>query len=194
MDRVPIIDYHILGKDILKFHAIYWPAFLLAAGLELPRQLIVHGHWTAGGKKMSKSIGNVVDPLAIVERYGVEETRFYLLQQSRIGADCGKPWGGDADGLSLRTAQDIAVSDPTVDFDEGGLEARLNLLVNSLGNLLSRCRYHTCPDGWDRGEALAAPVSREWSDTSTNSVSCYDFTRHGTKDMSRTVRSSSERH
>lgn len=75
------IDCHVIGKDILKFHAIYWPAFLLAAGLELPKKYICHSHWMVDGTKMSKSKGNVIDPFKMKERYGVESLRYYLLRE-----------------------------------------------------------------------------------------------------------------
>ena len=66
---------HLVGKDILRFHAIYWPAFLMAAGLPLPQRLFAHGWWTSNGEKMSKSIGNVIDPTALVEKYGRDQVR-----------------------------------------------------------------------------------------------------------------------
>lgn len=81
---------HIVGKDILKFHAIYWPAFLMAAGQPLPRQIIAHGHWTRSGGKMSKSVGNVVDPLEIMTSNSADALRYYLLKEGRIDNDRGK--------------------------------------------------------------------------------------------------------
>ncbi|RLC37691.1 methionine--tRNA ligase [candidate division Kazan bacterium] len=74
-------DIHVIGKDILRFHAIYWPAILMSAGLKLPRKLLVHGFITAEGKKMSKSVGNVMDPLELVKEYGVDPVRYYLLRE-----------------------------------------------------------------------------------------------------------------
>lgn len=70
---------HVVGKDILRFHAIYWPAFLMAAGLPLPKRLFAHGWWMNEGEKMSKSVGNVVDPVALVQRYGPDPVRHFLL-------------------------------------------------------------------------------------------------------------------
>lgn len=72
---------HIVGKDILKFHAIYWPALLMAAGLEPPEQILAHSHWTVQGQKMSKSLGNVVDPAACFQQYSVDGFRYFLLRQ-----------------------------------------------------------------------------------------------------------------
>ena len=68
MHRSSLLDTHVVGKDIVKFHAVYWPAMLMALGLPPPRRIIAHGHWTMGRGKMSKSRGNVVDPGAMVDR------------------------------------------------------------------------------------------------------------------------------
>ncbi|EOD34142.1 methionine--tRNA ligase [Emiliania huxleyi CCMP1516] len=78
---------HVVGKDILRFHAIYWPAFLMAAGLPLPKRLFAHGWWMNEGEKMSKSVGNVVDPVALVQRYGPDPVRHFLLSDVTFGAD-----------------------------------------------------------------------------------------------------------
>jgi len=74
--------FQVVGKDILRFHAVYWPAFLMALGLPLPQHIVAHGWWTREGKKMSKSIGNVVDPSVLVETYGSDQVRFYLCRES----------------------------------------------------------------------------------------------------------------
>ncbi|CUM54412.1 uncharacterized protein AC631_04512 [Debaryomyces fabryi] len=79
---------HIIGKDIIRFHCIYWPIFLMAAGIELPRQVVVHSHWLCDGFKMSKSLGNVVDPLDTLEYYGEDALRFFLTEYSNIDSDC----------------------------------------------------------------------------------------------------------
>jgi methionyl-tRNA synthetase len=75
-------DLHIIGKDILKFHAIYWPAMLLSAKIELPKRILVHGFITVGGQKMSKSLGNIINPLEIIEKYGADSLRYFLLRES----------------------------------------------------------------------------------------------------------------
>ena len=75
---------HLLGKDILKFHCVIWPALLLAAGLEVPRQLFVHGHLLFDEQKMSKSLGNVIDPLDLIDVYGADPVRFYLLARGPV--------------------------------------------------------------------------------------------------------------
>lgn len=72
-------DLHVIGKGITRFHAVYWPAFLLSAGLELPKKIFVHEYFTVNGQKMSKTLGNVIDPLALVEKYGVDPLRYYFL-------------------------------------------------------------------------------------------------------------------
>jgi methionyl-tRNA synthetase len=80
-------DFHVVGKDILRFHAVYWPAFLMSAGLEPPRQVFAHGWWTVEGQKMSKSTGNVVSPFELIEKYGLDQTRYFLLREISFGSD-----------------------------------------------------------------------------------------------------------
>ena len=79
--------HHIIGKDILKTHGIYWPCMLKAAGLPVFKKLVVHGHWIVGGSKMSKSLGNVVDPLAMKDHLGVDALRYFLLRDMSFGED-----------------------------------------------------------------------------------------------------------
>jgi methionyl-tRNA synthetase len=80
-------DCHVIAKDILRFHAVYWPALLMAAELELPRRVFVHGYLLMDGEKMSKSLGNVLDPFAAIARYGADALRFYLLRDVPFGQD-----------------------------------------------------------------------------------------------------------
>jgi len=80
-------DVHLIAKDILRFHAVYWPALLMAAGIELPRRLFVHGYLLMDGEKMSKSLGNVLDPFEVIERFGADALRFYLLRDVSFGQD-----------------------------------------------------------------------------------------------------------
>jgi methionyl-tRNA synthetase len=80
-------DLHIIGKDILKFHAIYWPIMLKAMGAPLPKQILAHGWWQKDGKKMSKTTGNVVDPVAVIDEWGIDAFRFYVLRELDIGPD-----------------------------------------------------------------------------------------------------------
>ncbi len=106
-------DIHIIGKDILRFHTVYWPAFLMSAGIALPKKVFAHGWWTVEGSKMSKSLGNVVDPYEVVDEYGADQFRYFLLREV--------PFGQDGD------------------FSIDALKGRINSeLANDLGNLLSR--------------------------------------------------------
>ncbi|MGW0041545.1 methionine--tRNA ligase [Rhodococcus sp. NPDC003348] len=80
-------NLHIIGKDISRFHTVYWPAFLMSAGIELPERVFVHGFLYNKGEKMSKSVGNVVDPLEMVEEYGLDAVRYFLLREISFGQD-----------------------------------------------------------------------------------------------------------
>ncbi len=78
---------HVIGKDILKFHAVYWPAFLMVAGIELPKTIIAHGWWTNEGQKISKSVGNVINPFKLVDEFGVDQVRYFLMREISFGND-----------------------------------------------------------------------------------------------------------
>jgi methionyl-tRNA synthetase len=80
-------DVHLIGKDIVRFHTVYWPAFLMSANLPLPRQVFGHGFLLSRGEKMSKSLGNVVDPIALADRFGVDAFRYFLLREVTFGQD-----------------------------------------------------------------------------------------------------------
>ena len=80
-------DVHMVGKDILRFHTVYWPAFLMAAGLEPPRRVFAHGWWTVEGEKMSKSSGNAIDPAALIEKFGLDPLRYFLMREVPFGND-----------------------------------------------------------------------------------------------------------
>ncbi|MCK1801596.1 methionine--tRNA ligase [Nocardia zapadnayensis] len=97
-------DVHIIGKDIARFHAIYWPAFLMSAGIELPRRVHVHGFLFNKGEKMSKSVGNVVDPYDLVDGYGLDTVRFFLLREISYGQDGSY----SHDGIVTRKNTDLA--------------------------------------------------------------------------------------
>lgn len=104
---------HLVGKDILRFHAIYWPAFLMSLDMPLPKIIAAHGWWTRDGKKMSKSLGNVINPKEVADAYGLEQFRYFLLREV--------PFGQDGD------------------FSQKALITRINSeLCNDLGNLLNR--------------------------------------------------------
>ena len=80
-------DLHVIGKDITRFHTVYWPAFLMSAGIELPKRVFVHGFLNVKGEKMSKSLGNVLDPQSLVENYGLDPVRFFFLREVSFGQD-----------------------------------------------------------------------------------------------------------
>jgi len=106
-------DIHMVGKDILRFHAVYWPAFLMAADLPPPKRIFAHGWWTNEGQKISKSLGNVIDPYELIETYGLDPTRYFLMREV--------PFGNDGD------------------FSRAAMIRRINSeLANDLGNLAQR--------------------------------------------------------
>jgi methionyl-tRNA synthetase len=97
-------DLHMIGKDIIRFHAVYWPAFLMSAGIELPRRVFAHGFLLNQGVKMSKSVGNVVDPTALVDEFGVDQLRYFLLREVPFGQDGSYT----EDGIITRINADLA--------------------------------------------------------------------------------------
>lgn len=106
-------DVHVIGKDISRFHAVYWPAFLMSAGIELPKRVMIHGFLYNEGIKMSKSLGNVISPADWVEQYGLDQVRFFLLREVPFGADGS--------------------------YSHDAIVARMNAdLANNLGNLAQR--------------------------------------------------------
>ena len=97
-------DLHMIGKDIIRFHAVLWPAFLMSAGIEPPRRVFAHGFVNVKGEKMSKSVGNVVDPVALIDEFGVDALRYFLLREIPFGQD-----GSYSDeGMITRTNTDLA--------------------------------------------------------------------------------------
>lgn len=106
-------EVHVIGKDILKFHAVYWPIMLKAMGLPLPKQILAHGWWQKDGEKMSKSTGNIVDPVAVINEWGVDAFRFYVVRELAIG--------------------------PDGNWTDAGFKSRYSAeLANGLGNLVNR--------------------------------------------------------
>lgn len=106
-------DLHMVGKDILRFHAIFWPAFLMAAEIAPPKRVFAHGWWTNEGKKISKSLGNIIDPVTLIDTYGLDQVRYFLLREV--------PFGNDGD------------------FSHRAMVNRMNgELANDMGNLVQR--------------------------------------------------------
>lgn len=106
-------DLHVIGKDIIRFHTVYWPAFLMSAGIELPRRVFAHGFINVKGEKMSKSVGNVIDPIDLVDTFGVDAVRYFLLREVPFGQDGS--------------------------YSEESIIGRINAdLANELGNLAQR--------------------------------------------------------
>jgi methionyl-tRNA synthetase len=106
-------DIHVIGKDIVKFHAVYWPIMLKAVGAPLPKQVLVHGWWQKDGAKISKSTGNIVDPVAVINEWGLDAFRFYVVRELAIG--------------------------PDGNWTDAGFKSRYQAeLANGLGNLINR--------------------------------------------------------
>ncbi|MET3590297.1 methionyl-tRNA synthetase [Bartonella silvatica] len=100
-------NIHIIGKDILRFHAVYWPAFLMSAGIELPKRIFAHGFLLNRGTKMSKSIGNVVDPFELISRYGLDQFRYFLLREVPFGQDGSYSHDGFVNRINSDLANDL---------------------------------------------------------------------------------------
>ena len=144
-------DVHIIGKDITRFHTVYWPAFLMSAGIELPKRVFVHGFLFNKGEKMSKSVGNVVDPLDLVEQYGLDAVRFFFLREisygqdgsyshdaivGRINSDLANEYGNLVQRSLKMVARDFdSVVPAPGEFTDADRE-----LLDRAGGLLERCR------------------------------------------------------
>jgi methionyl-tRNA synthetase len=100
-------DVHFVGKDIIRFHAVYWPAFLMAAGLPPPVRVSSHGWWVVEGEKMSKSLGNVIEPRALVETYGLDQIRYFLLREKPFGADGSMSHPAIVSRINVELANDL---------------------------------------------------------------------------------------
>jgi methionyl-tRNA synthetase len=119
-------DVHFVGKDIIRFHAVYWPAFLIAAGLALPRRISSNGWWLMDGEKMSKSLGNVVEPRKLAEIFGVDQLRYFLLREKPFGADGSLSHAAIINRINVDLANDL-----------GNLAQRsLSLIARNNGSVL----------------------------------------------------------
>ncbi|MBQ3377349.1 MAG: methionine--tRNA ligase [Synergistaceae bacterium] len=140
--------YHMVGKDIIRFHCVTWPLMLLALGIDLPKSIIAHGWWTFNGEKMSKSKGNVIDPFKMVEEYGLDPFRYFLMREV--------PFGNDGD------------------FSEPALVGRINSdLANDLGNLLNRTLQMI--ESYRGGVVPAGAVSGELKDFALKTLEAVDL-------------------
>jgi methionyl-tRNA synthetase len=117
---------HVIGKDIVRFHAVYWPAFLMSAGLAVPKRVFSHGFLFNRGEKMSKSVGNVIDPFALADAYGVDQFRYFFLREVPFGQDGNY----SHEAIVNRTNADLA-------NDLGNLAQRsLTMIAKQLGGIL----------------------------------------------------------
>lgn len=135
-------DLHVIGKGIIRFHAVYWPAFLLSAGLKLPKKLFVHGYYTVNGQKMSKTLGNVYDPIPLLEKYGADPLRYYCLAKTPSFTD------GDFS-------------------EEKFIETYNSDLANGLGNLVARVAK-LCESAGYKNKVLISSFKEviEWTEQS----------------------------
>jgi len=129
-------DVHIIGKDIVRFHAVYWPAFLMSAGLPLPKRVFGHGFLLSRGEKMSKSLGNVVDPMELADLFGVDALRYFFLREVSFGQDGSY----SAEAIVTRVNADLANS-------FGNLAQRtLSLIFKNCDAYLPAIRGHADED------------------------------------------------
>ncbi|MGV0744912.1 methionine--tRNA ligase [Mycolicibacterium sp. XJ870] len=146
-------DLHMIGKDIIRFHTVYWPAFLMSAGIELPRRVFAHGFINVKGEKMSKSVGNVIDPVDLADRFGVDPVRYFLLREipfgqdgsyseeaiiGRINADLANELGN----LAQRSLSMVAKNLDGVVPDPGELNADDTAMLTAADGLLAQVRAH----------------------------------------------------
>ena len=141
-------DLHIIGKDILKFHTVYWPIMLKAMKLPLPKQVLVHGWWQKNGEKLSKSTGNVVDPIAVINEWGVDAFRYYVVRELDIGPDGN--WTDD--GFKSRYNSELANG--------------LGNLVNRSLSMIKRYREGVVPKGVNK-------LAKEISETRSRVIAAY---------------------
>ena len=121
-------DLHVIGKDIVRFHAVYWPAFLMSAGVEVPRRIFSHGFLFNRGEKMSKSVGNVIDPFALADAYGVDQVRYFFLREVPFGQDGNYSLEAIANRINADLANDL-----------GNLAQRsLTMIARQLGGVLPK--------------------------------------------------------
>jgi methionyl-tRNA synthetase len=129
-------DLHVIGKDIVRFHAVYWPAFLMSAGVEVPRRVFSHGFLFNRGEKMSKSVGNVIDPFALADTYGVDQLRYFFLREVPFGQDGNYSHEAIVNRINADLANDL-----------GNLAQRsLTMVARNLGGVLP------APAAWSKAD------------------------------------------
>jgi len=146
-------NVHMVGKDILRFHAVYWPAFLMAADLPLPKRVFAHGWWTNEGQKISKSLGNVIDPFELIDTYGLDPVRFFLMREVPFGNDgdfsrksfvlrCNSELANGIGNLSQRTLSMIHKNCDAVIPAPGEFTSEDNKLLDDIAATLDVVRGH----------------------------------------------------
>ena len=155
-------DLHMVGKDILRFHAVYWPAFLMAADLPPPRRVFAHGWWTNEGQKISKSLGNVIDPVSLIDTYGLDQVRYFLIREvpfgrdgdfshqamiGRMNADLANAYGNLAQRVLSMIHKNCARQVP----QPGAWTAADRQLLDQAGMLLPQLRAAVAEQGFSRG-------------------------------------------
>lgn len=145
---------HLIGKDIIRFHAVYWPAILLSAGVRLPNELLVHGFFTIDGQKISKSIGNVVDPFEVIEKYGTDVVRYFLIREIPSGEDgdfsfakLEERYNGDlANGLGNYTARVLTLAEKIGTFNnvspDEKIKKEIEIISNDIENAINAFKLH----------------------------------------------------
>lgn len=146
-------DLHMIGKDIIRFHTVYWPAFLMSAGIELPRRVFAHGFLYNRGEKMSKSVGNVIDPNALIDAFGVDQVRYFLLREVPFGQDgsysdeaiigrMNADLANELGNLAQRSLSMVAKNLDGVVPEPGPFTAAETELLDAADGLLERVRAH----------------------------------------------------
>jgi methionyl-tRNA synthetase len=154
-------DLHMVGKDILRFHAVYWPAFLMAADLPPPKRVFAHGWWTNEGQKISKSLGNVIDPHGLIGKYGLDPVRYFMLREvpfgsdgdfshramvGRLNGDLANDFGNLAQRVLSMIQKNCRAQVPecgALAEDDGALLAKVYGLIDRLRDLIGRQQFHT---------------------------------------------------
>ncbi|NNF80643.1 MAG: methionine--tRNA ligase, partial [Rhizobiales bacterium] len=144
---------HIIGKDIIRFHSVYWPAFLMSAGIPVPKRVFAHGFLFNKGEKMSKSVGNVVDPFSLIKAYGLDQVRYFFMREVPFGQDgnysheaivnrINADLANDLGNLAQRSLSMIFKNCDATIPAPGAFSAEDNALMSSADDLLEQVRVH----------------------------------------------------